>query len=86
MPVEADNTENSPGDTYHFLASIKHRNPEAGLIFPSEDASAAAAALRRVIEDPELAAKLGAAGEVRASNFSPEAVTNELFRLYGIDA
>lgn len=57
---------------------------EAGLIFPNEDVEAAVAALRKVVADPELRARLGRAGAERAARFSPAAITNALGRLYGI--
>ncbi len=57
---------------------------EAGLIFPNEDVDAAVAALRRVVADPDLRSRLGEAGARRAARFSPDAITNELAKLYGI--
>jgi glycosyltransferase involved in cell wall biosynthesis len=57
---------------------------EAGLVFPSGNVAAAAAALRKLVADPELRSSLGAAGKRRADRFRPEVITQELIRLYGI--
>jgi len=57
---------------------------EAGLLFPSEDVDAAGAALRKLIDDSELRAQLGAAGMERAHRFAPNSITEQLMELYGI--
>lgn len=57
---------------------------EAGLIFPSTDVSEAIAALRQLVEDPVLRTSLGDEGRIRAARFSPEAIADDLFDLYGI--
>ncbi|MGI8822214.1 MAG: glycosyltransferase family 4 protein [Acidimicrobiia bacterium] len=57
---------------------------EAGLLYPVEDTAAAAAALRRLIADPELRRRLGETGRERSAAFSPEAVTAKLLELYGL--
>ena len=57
---------------------------EAGLIFPSGNAAAATASLRRLVEDPALRTSLGAAGIIRAAQFAPDAIARDLTRLYGI--
>lgn len=57
---------------------------EAGLIFPSEDMDAAERGLRRLVEDAGLRAKLGTAGVDRASQFTPEHITESLVELYGL--
>jgi glycosyltransferase involved in cell wall biosynthesis len=58
---------------------------EAGITFSSGDAAAAARALRSIVGDPGLAARLGEEGRRRAEAFSPEAVTHTLRALYGLD-
>jgi phosphatidylinositol alpha-mannosyltransferase len=57
---------------------------EAGLIFPSGDAEAAADRLGRLVDDPELRASLGDAGRRRAARYAPEAIAHDLLRLYGV--
>lgn len=59
-------------------------NDEAGLIFPSTDIPAAIAALRRLVEDPELRTSLGEIGKERAARFVPGAIAKNLADLYGI--
>ena len=61
-------------------------NDEAGLVFPSGNVAAAAAALRKLAADPELRSSLGAAGKRRAEKFRPEVITQELIELYGLPA
>jgi len=58
---------------------------EAGLIFPSEDVAAAVAALRKVIGDPELRRRMGAAGLRRVAAYDPGAITDQLLGIYGVD-
>ncbi len=57
---------------------------EAGLVFPSEDVAAAAAAVRRLVEDDVLRRKLGDEGRVRSEALGPGAITAQLRRLYGL--
>lgn len=57
---------------------------EAGLVFPSGDTAAAAAALRRLATDPALRSRLGEEGRRRAAAYEPEAITAELLELYGV--
>jgi glycosyltransferase involved in cell wall biosynthesis len=54
-----------------------------GLLVPPRDPDALARALRRLIEDPELRARLGAAGRERAvREFSSRRVCDETLALY----
>jgi glycosyltransferase involved in cell wall biosynthesis len=56
---------------------------ETGLLVPPRDPEALAAALRRVLEDRELAARLGEAGRRRVSErFTLEAMTRRMLELY----
>jgi glycosyltransferase involved in cell wall biosynthesis len=56
---------------------------ETGLLVPPRDAVALAAAIRRLLEDPELRRRLGAAGRVRAEReFGIERVTQSHLELY----
>jgi glycosyltransferase involved in cell wall biosynthesis len=57
---------------------------EAGLLFPSGDAIAAAAAIAALVADPSLRARLGNAGLQRAKRFEPDAVTTALRELYEV--
>lgn len=59
-------------------------NDEAGLLYPTEDPAAAAAALSRLVADPELRRRLGEAGRLRADAYSPPIITAQLLELYGI--
>jgi glycosyltransferase involved in cell wall biosynthesis len=47
---------------------------EAGLLFPVGDAQAAAAAVARLADDPDLRCRLGEAGRARAQRYTPEKV------------
>lgn len=56
---------------------------ETGLLVPRRDPAALAAALGRLLDDPGLAARLGAAGRRRVETvFSPEASVDRLLALY----
>jgi glycosyltransferase involved in cell wall biosynthesis len=56
---------------------------ETGLLVPPRDPEALAAALRRVLDDRELADRLGEAGRRRVSErFSLEAMTRRVLELY----
>lgn len=57
---------------------------EAGLVFPARDVTAAAKAVTRLVGDPELRARLGAAGRQRATAYAPETVRRQMLRLYGL--
>lgn len=57
---------------------------EAGLLFPPEDTTSAAGAIRRLVLDPELRQSLGAVGLLRAERFEPRAIASEMLPLYGI--
>lgn len=50
---------------------------------PPGDSAALAAGLRRVLDDPALAARLVAAGEARAAEFSMERLAERYLELYG---
>ena len=53
-----------------------------GLLVPPNDANALAAAIRRVLSEPELAATLAAAGRTRAETFSWRTVAPRLEAVY----
>ncbi len=53
-----------------------------GLLVPPGDVDALAAALRRLLDDAELRARLGAAGVKRAEDFSPEVIGQQVRQLY----
>jgi glycosyltransferase involved in cell wall biosynthesis len=56
---------------------------ETGLLVPRHDPAALAAALERLLDDPALAARLGAAARRRVeTRFSPEASLERLVALY----
>ena len=58
---------------------------ETGLLVPPEDAAALAAALERLIRDPALRARLGAAGRARiAASFDHAHAIGELARRFGL--
>jgi phosphatidyl-myo-inositol alpha-mannosyltransferase len=59
------------------------RRGEQALLVPPRDRKALAAALARVLADRELRARLGAAGEARAQEFSWERVTAKVDDYYG---
>jgi phosphatidylinositol alpha-mannosyltransferase len=58
------------------------RNGVEGLLVPPSDPVALAAALRDVLEDADLAQRLGAAGRERARNYSWDVVAARLEELY----
>jgi glycosyltransferase involved in cell wall biosynthesis len=66
------------GGTPDLLAGGEH-----GLLVPSGDAEALAAAVRRVLDDPGLAHRLGEAGRARAGTYSWERVTDQIESIYG---
>ncbi|MBO3747681.1 glycosyltransferase family 4 protein [Streptosporangiaceae bacterium NEAU-GS5] len=53
-----------------------------GLLVPPQDVSGLAAAINRLIEDPELRARLGEAALATAAGYAPEAVTPRWERLF----
>lgn len=56
---------------------------ESGLVVPPRDAAALAGAIRRVVQQPELAARLAAAGQKRVrEHFSLDAMIESLDQLY----
>lgn len=57
---------------------------ETGLVVPPEDRPALAAALRRLIGDEELRARLGAAAKSRAAEFSPAALLPRFEHAYDL--
>jgi glycosyltransferase involved in cell wall biosynthesis len=60
---------------------------EGGLIVPRSDPGALAAACRRILSDPELAAKLGSAGRQRAeSRFAWPHLVDRYSELFGRDS
>jgi len=54
----------------------------AAVLVPPDDAAALGAGLRRVLEDPDLAASLTAAGDARASVFSMDHLAERYVSLY----
>jgi glycosyltransferase involved in cell wall biosynthesis len=74
LPVIATNVGGNPE-----LA----RHEREGLLFPRRDAEGCATAIRRVFEDPQLAARLGAAGRARAEErYRLERTVTEYYELY----
>jgi glycosyltransferase involved in cell wall biosynthesis len=55
-------------------------------LVPAEDVPAAVAALRGLLGDEGLRARMGAAGHARAQRFEPAAVVAALRSLYGVPA
>jgi phosphatidylinositol alpha-mannosyltransferase len=66
----------------HGYKGVVRRDVE-GLLVPPRDRKALAAALARVLADPDLRARLGAAGPERAQQFSWERVTEKVDDYYG---
>ncbi len=58
----------------------------AGLLFPTGDTGLAAAAIRRLAEDPELRARMGEEGRRRANAFRSDRVAARLLESYGYSA
>ncbi len=56
---------------------------EAGLLFPPTDTAAAAAAITRLVAEPDLRRRLGAAGRRRAAVYAPDRVCRQLLAMYG---
>ncbi|MCE2565766.1 glycosyltransferase [Komagataeibacter sp. FNDCF1] len=60
------------------------RDGHNGMLVPVDDAQALAAALRRVLDDPALAARIVAGGRQEyTARFTPQAVTRQWLDLYG---
>lgn len=60
-----------------------NRHEETGLLVPPQDPDALAAALQRLLEDPALRARLGAASQQRVDReFSAEQMVGETMRVY----
>lgn len=57
---------------------------DAGLLFRRGDTAAAAAAIKRLVVDPELRARLGREGRRRAAAFEPAGIAQQLCELYGL--
>ncbi len=57
---------------------------EAGLLFPVGDTAAAATAIRRLVDDPELRRRLGEEGRRRAQAFEPPTIIGRFLELYGV--
>lgn len=55
---------------------------KTGLLVPGGDARALGAAMRRMIDEPELRRQLGEAGRRRAEDFTPEVVMPQIEALY----
>ena len=63
-----------------FEATVGHG--DAGLLFREGDPSAAAAALRRLIDDLPLRERLGSKGKIRAQTYEPEAIAARFREVY----
>ena len=57
---------------------------EAGLVVPVKDPRAVAAAVERLVRDPQLRARLGAAGRERSAAYGPATVRTAFLELYGL--
>ena len=69
-------------DAHAFVAAAVESGA-TGLLVPAEDTDALAAALRQLIENPELGRKLGAAGRLRMQNeFSIDTMADKHVVLY----
>ena len=58
--------------------------PEAGIVVPADDESALAAALQRVVADPDLRERLGAGGAERVKAYSLEHLADLYARAYEV--
>jgi glycosyltransferase involved in cell wall biosynthesis len=58
---------------------------QAGLLFPLNDAEAAASAIRRLVSDPGLRSQLGEEGKRRAGVFDPKALADRMLPIYGLN-
>ena len=59
---------------------------EAGLVFTRGDVAECAKAVTRLVSDPDLRARLGAAGRKRAAAYAPDTVRRQMLALYGVPA
>jgi glycosyltransferase involved in cell wall biosynthesis len=57
---------------------------EAGLVFARGEVAECAKAVTRLVSDPGLRARLGAAGRTRAAAFAPDTVRGQMLALYGV--
>jgi glycosyltransferase involved in cell wall biosynthesis len=57
---------------------------ETGLTVPAEDRTALAVALQKLIDDPQLRERLGAAARQQAARFSPDAVVPQVEQAYEV--
>jgi phosphatidylinositol alpha-mannosyltransferase len=65
------------------IHGYKVRRGREGLLVPARNPRATAAAISRLFADPDLALRMGAAGELRAEEFSWERVTAKVDDYYG---
>ena len=65
-PVVSSDCPHGPGEIL--------TDGENGLLVPTSDPAALASALQRMVDDPELRARLGSAGAVRARDFKADAI------------
>ena len=66
----------------HGYKGVVHRNEQA-LLVPPGDPKAIAAAIARLLDDPQMRARMSASGMARAQDFSWERVTAKVDAYYG---
>jgi glycosyltransferase involved in cell wall biosynthesis len=64
------------------LPALREVVGDAGLLVPAGDVEAMADAVKRLVGDPELRARLGAEGQRRVAAFAPEPIVARLAALY----